>query len=227
MYSTNSSYESLYFLNGGKLVSLGRNSLDDLSYYYDNIDKYAKNVKQLLHKYAGGQKKLAEFVKRLGGSGRIHGCIVDVERPNNIRGFSYCHLFVNPYDGKITPYYGFDKTSRIVYKDFKTLLQAYDSCKIMANNYLQLERESTQNLPVIQYSSQIKKWGNRDRKYDSGSYIYKISDVITSLQYLTEKNIVRMWNEELLNYDFIDRITQAGQIDELIENRLIIDEKDI
>lgn len=226
-YSKRSIVKSLYLMNGGKLGRLRRNRLEDLSYYYANLEKYAENVNQLLYRYAGGQQKLSEFIKHLGGSGKIHGCIVDVERPNELEGFSYCHLFVNPLDGKVTPYFAYDVKSRIVYKDLKTLLQAHDSCKLMANNYLRIEKEAANNLPIVQYSGQMEEWENEDAMYDEGSYLYKISRIIKSLQYCTEKNIVRLWNEELLNYDFVNRIKQSNQIDEIVDDRLMIDEKSV
>lgn len=226
-YSKKSQFKYLYLLNGGKLVRLERNSLEDLSYYYDNLEKYTENVNLLLNIYTGGQRRLSDFVKRIGGSGKIHGCIVDVERPNQLEGFSYCHLFVNPIDGKVTPYFAYDIQSRIVYKDFKTLLQANNCCELMANNYIMLEKESTNNLPVVQYSEQMVEWGDEDSVNDEGSYLYKISRIITSLQYCTDKNIVRLWKEELLNYDLITHIKQANQIDEIVDKRLMIDDKSI
>lgn len=226
-YSKRSRGKSLYLMNGGKLGGLGRNRIEDLAYYYDSLKKYVENVNQLLYRYVGGQQRISEFIKHLGGSGKIHGCIVDVERPNELEGFSYCHLFVNPIDGKVTPYFAYDVKSRIVYKDFKALLQAHDSCKLMANNYLRLEKESVHNLPTIQYSGQMEEWENEDSMYDEGGYLYKISRIIKSLQYCTEKNIVRLWNEELLNYDFVNRIKQSNKIDEIVDDRLMIDEKSI
>ena len=42
-----------------------------------------------------------------------------------------------------------------------------------------------------------------------------------------KKNIVRLWNEELLNYDFVNRIKQSNKIDEIVDDRLMIDEKSI
>lgn len=222
-YYNSSIDKSLYLLNGGKLRKLRLNRLEDLSYYYDNLEKYAENVNQLLRKYVGGQQKLSEFIKHLGGSGKIHGCIVDVERPSELNGFSYCHLFVNPIDGKVTPYFAYDIKARIIYKDFKALLQAHDSCKLMINNYLRFEKENLQNLPSVQYSEQIEEWGSEDAMYDEGSYLYKISRIIKNLQYCTEKNIVRVWNEELLNHDFVTRIKQTNQIHEIIDEKLVID----
>ncbi len=33
-------------MNGGKLGRLGRNRIEDLAYYYDNLKKYVENVNQ-------------------------------------------------------------------------------------------------------------------------------------------------------------------------------------
>ena len=225
-YSSRSKEKSLYLLNGGKLCKLRKNWLEELSYYHDNLKKYADNVNQLLYRYIGCQQKLSEFIKLLGGSGKIHGCIVDVDRPNKLDGFSYCHLFVNPIDGKVTPYFAHDVKSRIVYKDFKTMLQAHDSCRQIFNKYLRIEKEAAHNLPIVQYTEQMEEWENEDALYDEGSYIYKISRIIKSLQYCIEKNIVRLWNEELLNYNLVNQIKQTNQIEEIIDDRLMIETMD-
>lgn len=136
-------------------------------------------------------------------------------------------MFVNPIDGKITPYFARDVKTRIVYKNLKTLLESQSCCKLIANNYLQLEKEAAHNFLDVQYSEQIDKLEGKSYTYDEGDYIYKISRIIKSLQYCIEKNVVRFWNEELLNYHFIDRIKQTDQIGELFDNRLLICEKDM
>lgn len=204
----------LYLLNGGKIAKLKYNDFDDLDYYFENLEEYVKNINQLSYKFLGGQKKLSEFIRRLGGSGKIHGCIVDIDRPSLVGGFSMCHLFFNPIDGKITPYFAEDVKSRIVYKDLKTLLQSHSRCKLIADNYLQLEKEFTQNLPMVRYSGELEEWQNEDQVNDKGSYIYKLSNIIKSLQYCTEKGIIRIWNENLLNYEFILEIEHTQRIDD-------------
>lgn len=226
LYSKQSRNKYLYLLTGGRLGKLMRNSLEDLQYYYYNLDAYIENIQQLLERYIGGQKKISEFVKLLGGSGKIHGCIVDVDKPGNFESYSYCHLFVNPIDGKVTPYFAYDVKSRVVYKNFKDLLKSQRSCKVLKDNYLNLERERSLNMPEIQYSSQLEEWGNESSMYDEGSYLYKISRIIRSLQYVTEKSIVRIWNEELLNYDFVKNIKEANRIEDMIEDTLIIEVAD-
>lgn len=210
-------------MTGGRPVKLLRNSLEDLKYYYATLDIYTENVHQLLDRYTGGQKKISQFVKGLGGSGKIHGCIVDVEKPRNFESFSYCHLFINPTDGKVTPYFAYDMASRIVYKDFKALLEAQESCKLIQDNYTRQEKEQSLNLPALQYSSQLEEWGDESSMYDEGSNLYKISRIIKSLQYVADKSIVRIWNEELLNYDFVNHIKEAHRIEDMINDTLIIE----
>jgi len=222
-YSKQMRGKSLYIMNGGQLRKLKRNGIDDLIYYYGSLEKYIENVQQLLSKYTRGQEKLSEFIKKLGGSGKIHGCIVDVERPSSSEDFSYCHLFVNPTDGKVTPYFAYDVKSRYVYKDFKTMLEAVESCVLLKENYLIFESESSSNLPDIQYSKQMEAWGKENAIYDEGSYLYKISRIIKSLQYISEKNVIRIWNEELLNYDFVKRVCQASAIEDMVVDILLVE----
>jgi len=223
LYSNRSKNKYLYLMNGGKICKLIRNSLDDLNFYYDNLEKYTENVRQLLDKYTGGQHKISDFIKRLGGSGKIHGCIVDVEKPDGLEDFSYYHLFINPTDGKVTPYFAYDVKSRVVYKDFKAMLESNEICKLLKDNYLRLEKEAKYNLPDIQYSGQLEEWGDEVALYDEDSYLYKISRIIKSLQYVTEKNVIRIWNVELLNYDFISRIRRANTIEGMVDDALVVE----
>jgi len=222
-YSKQSKNKYLYLLTGGRLGKLLRNGLEDLQYYYATLDIYTENIHQLLDRYTRGQKEISQFVKRLGGSGKIHGCIVDVEKPGNFETFSYCHLFVNPTDGKVTPYFAYDMTSRIVYKDFKALLESQESCKLLQDNYTRNEKEQSLNLPALQYSSHLEEWGDESSIYNEGSYLYKISRIIKSLQYVAEKSIVRIWKEELLNHDFVSHIREANRIEDMIDDKLIVE----
>lgn len=222
-YSKWSKNKYLYLMNGGKPCKLIRSRLDDINFYCNNLEKYIENVHKLLDRYTSGQREMSAFIKRLGGSGRIHGCIVDVERPTEPEGFSYCHLFVNPINGKVTPYFAYDVKSRIVYSNLKSMLESCKLCKILEDNYLSLEKESKSNLPVVQYSTQLQEWGYESSVYDDSSYIYKISKIIKSLQYVIEKNVVRIWNEQLLNYDLINHIRQANVIEDMVDDALVVE----
>lgn len=221
-YSIQSKKQSLYLLNGGKLKKLQLNRVEDLDYYYDTIDSYVENVNQLLDRYGGTQEKISKFIKGLGGSGKIHGCIVDVDKPKEFNTFSYCHLYVNPIDGSIIPYFAYDVKSRKVYKDFKAMIEAQMSCKLLKENYVRLEKNMNLNMPVLKYENNIEKLGDKTFIYDEGSYMYKISRIIKSLQYVTDKSIIRIWNEDLLNLKFINKIKGANSIDDMVNDTLIL-----
>ncbi len=223
LYSKQSKNKHLYLLTGGRQGKLLRDNLEDLEYYYNKIDIYTENVHLLLDRYTGKQKIISRLIKELGGSGKIHGCIVDVEKPGNFEAFSYCHMFVNPIDGKVTPYFAYDMTSRLVYKDFKALLESQKVCKLLHDNYTRREKDQSLRLPTLQYSSQLEEWGDENSIYDEGSYLYKISRIIKSLQYVAKKGIVRIWNEDLLNNNFINHIKEANRIEDMINDTLIVE----
>ena len=69
------------------------------------MERYIDNIHKLMYHYTLGQEALSQFIIRLGGSGKIHGCIIDVDRPEQAGDYSYTHLFVNPIDGRVTPYF--------------------------------------------------------------------------------------------------------------------------
>ncbi|MGL4847353.1 MAG: DUF4116 domain-containing protein [Clostridium sp.] len=222
-YSKQSKNKYLYLLNGGNLIKLQRNTIEDLQYYYENLDNYSENINKLLERYTGNQNKISKFIKELGGSGKIHGCIVDIDKPSYFRLYSYCHLFVNPTDGTVTPYFAHDIKSRVVYKDLKSLLKAQESCKLLNSNYKRLESEMNLNMLSIKYSSELVEWGKEDTMNDEGTYLYKISKVIRSLQYVSEKGIIRVWNKDLLNREFITTLESTNNIDDMINENLIIE----
>ena len=64
------------------------------------MDKVVSIVKNPLAPYLEIQKGIAERIAMIGGRGKIHGCIIDIDWFN--------HIFVNPCDLKITPYWASD-----------------------------------------------------------------------------------------------------------------------
>lgn len=221
-YSPTSKTANIYLLDGGKKRKLNGKSEKDIEYYYENIDNYVDNIYRLLDRYTGVQKLISQFIKSLGGSGKIHGCIIDVDMPVGFGGYSYTHVFVNPIDGTITPYYAWDVSSRIVYKDFKSLLEHNSQCAHLLDNYKLLEEKNTLALPSLRYGTTIAEWGRDDSVYDEGGYLYQMSRIIKSLQYCTEKNVIRIWNENLLNHEFVKGITTSTRAEDVLNDDLVL-----
>ena len=69
-------------------------------------------------------EKISNEIKKIGGVGRYHGCIVDID--------FYNHLFVEPKN--IIPYYAEDIKNKMVYPSFSRLLK--DNCPKIYNKYL-------------------------------------------------------------------------------------------
>lgn len=171
---------TLVILNGGAIRKAGNHSLE---YFYENIVKYSESVKLFLAKYNAYQKRVSDDIKRFGGEGTIHGCIVDID--------FYNHLYVNIRDGTITPYYALSMVDKTVYENLPSLLNVH--CPQLFYNYKKLiEQQSGENaLTVFNEREPIVK----DRYWDDSTEIYRDSRIVNGLQYTTRYNIVRLWND--------------------------------
>lgn len=141
--------------------------------------------------------------------------------PAYFGGFSYTHVFVNPIDGTVTPYFAWDVKSRTVYKDFRSLLENNGQCKKMLTNYKKLEAKNPSNLPALRYGTAVAEWGEDDSVYDEGGYLYQMSRIIKSLQYCSEKDIIRIWNENLLNHEFIQKVMISDKAEDAMDDKLV------
>lgn len=166
---------NLSILNGGALKSL---KSKDIKFYYDSMDTVIRFIKKPLDTYTDIQKKIASEIKRIGGSGHIHGCIIDIDGMN--------HVYVNPVDSKITGYWASDIINKQVYSSIPTLLQ--EQCPEMYLRYCKYIKEKGKNLPMISNPSNIglnvKEYLNTD--------IYNASREIKKMQKL-HSNILTTW----------------------------------
>ena len=126
---------SLLIMNGGGLKKL---DLKDVNYYYDNMDKVIDLIETPLKKYTAYQESIADKIKKIGGSGLIHGCIIDID--------FYNHVYVNPSDMKITGYWAYDTEYKLAYPSVTALLIA--KCPKLYANYLKLIEGEKSN-PLI------------------------------------------------------------------------------
>ena len=169
---------NLYILDGGS-VNIAHHDLD---YYYDNLTLYGEKINDFMRKYQDSLKKISSFIRRIGGDGRIHGCIIDIDFFN--------HIYLNPFDWKITAYSATDMVNKNVYNSMESLLE---SERIdLYQNYIQLLKSNDTILP-----SEI-----RNETTDVGIYhgtdIYAISRLFLKMQHCLQYSIIRKWNDALL-----------------------------
>ena len=177
----------LRFLDGG----MKRKANHDVHYYYDNMTRYAELACRVLSEYNERLETIASEVKAFGGRGRIHGCIVDIDFFN--------HLYVNPLDGQVTPYFARDIIDKTVYPSVTGLLQ--ERCPGMYPRYLSLTDGGN--------CSQLMKTGSGDGpiKY-YGTEIYRVSKKIYKFQRMEEYMVIRVWDDSILDFSDSDEIYQ-------------------
>ncbi len=174
---------TLHILNGGQTKQLNITNLD---YYYENMLKYGNFIKDKMRNYNNALKKISDFVKKIGGDGRIHGGIVDIDFLN--------HIYLNPSDGSISIYYSPSRGERYSYPNLETLLSTHTPQ--LYENYNRLIANSNS---VIPFANTNGIDPNIFKIFDPSQY--KTSYLLKGLQYLTENNIIRKWSD---NFNFID-----------------------
>lgn len=172
----------LYLLEGGRIRKL---AVQLVEYYYQHMTMYSNALKALTSKYNQALEQISLKVKQLGGSGNIHGCIVDID--------FYNHIFLNPVDGSIYPYYATSIIDKYFYSSVEDLLinkrkDLYDKL-ISVDNSLQDEIQLVNQGKINEVTAIF---------FSEETTMYKPSNLIKSIQYLTNSNIIRIWNEDLI-----------------------------
>lgn len=176
--------DKLKLLNGGRMKNIGSH---DLHYIYENLGNYSRSVKLAIESYDDFQKQLSREVKRIGGDGKIHGCIVDID--------FFDHLYVNPIDSTITAYSASSITHKYVYANLISLLKANN--RQLYNRYRRLLQNPTRNKNLMILNKNLIE--SDERIFVSDTEIYKISRVVKSFQYIRKYNIVRLWNDDIIS----------------------------
>lgn len=131
-------------------------------------------------------------------SGNVHGCIVDIDYFN--------HIYLNPYDGSIAPYYAPSMYMKYVYKNVPSLIAEHrpemlpafnraieastdkettalvlaDSAKNRAMSILSEQEIDTYNMPVTDTS------------------MYEVSNRLKLLQAIYDHKLVVVWHDNIL-----------------------------
>lgn len=168
---------SLCILNGGASKKLDKK---DIQFYFDNMELMISTVKNPLDKYTKYQQRISDEIKKIGGSGRIHGCIIDIDY--------YNHVYVNPIGLEIVSYWASDIINKIVYPNIISLLK--EKCPTLYFDYLKAIEMQDDNSVLLK--------GHRDEKValEPQKYletdIYRISVEIKKMQKLYS-NILTSW----------------------------------
>lgn len=183
----------IYILNGGKYNKLTYNNIE---YYYDNLDKYSNLLKKGMNFFYEYINNVSEYVKSFGGSGKIHGAIVDIDY--------YNHIYVNVYDGQITPYWAESIDYKIVYPSINNLIE--HSCPYFLERYNSVNSRENNKL-VIKKNDLIVA----DGMFYEDTRMYRESRILKKIQYLIDDDIIRIWNDAILRHGDEMNILELAQ----------------
>ncbi len=169
----------LLIMNGGHTKRLDRK---DIEYYFDNMDSVIARLREPIDKFNKILRQVSADIKRFGGDGRIHGCIVDI---NFLE-----HVFVNPIDLKTTAYYADSVVEKWIYPSVPALL--HDKCPQLYEKYRERLASNPNDLPSIVSHS------NDDLSvppiYVPNTEMYRVSNEILKMQRLDSK-VLNTWIE--------------------------------
>lgn len=185
MFLAKTQKDRMCILNGG---SVRKAVIEDLSFYYDNLDAYSDVMNKFLNKYFTHQKEISKTVKDLGGSGRIHGAIVDID--------FYNHLYINPLDGSITCYMAYSMTDKYVYDNFGSLITY--SCPNLLPKYKKVVND-TSNKTGEFYLVKPGETITNKHVYVDDTTMYRVSRILKGLQFNATHKVVKIWNDSIIN----------------------------
>jgi hypothetical protein len=173
----------LSIMNGGRGSSL---NMSDVHYYYDRMDRIIGTLSGPLEKYQEAQKQVSKAIKAIGGTGKIHGCIVDID--------FYSHVYLNPIGSTLIGYFAYDMVHKWVYGSVTALLEEH--APELYAKYKQMLESETEN-------ALIPLGGNQELHVQSGveyleTDIYRVSREISKMQKL-HNNVLSFWHDSLLN----------------------------
>lgn len=191
----------LYLLRGGQKL----NVFHGLEYYAANLEKYVEKIQAAFRPYRNALDKIAAEVKRFGGSGYVHGSIVDID--------FYNHIYLDPFDGYLMPYFALDVTDRREFRsvrellesspipalggDGRPLLSAYT--KLLDAGGISILAPTVKEAALAVVPMEILDERN----------IYAPSRVMKSIQYLLDKGVVRVWNDAVLSMPDRNALTET------------------
>ena len=211
IYGTKCLTEKMYFIKRGEYYMFLLYNKDDqlrllegakpkvltrkMEYYEENFGLYIDKVHEILSPYQNALKAIAEEVKKFGGNGIIHGSIVDIDFFN--------HIYLNPLDGKITPYYATDMIYKQIYPNVEELLLnspyrgIIEERKMLTKFMKLLENRDIAILSDINDGAEKRVIPEIVLNTD----MYRQSRIMKSFQYIFDKKVLRRWDDAILNYD--------------------------
>lgn len=129
-------------------------------------------------------------MKKIGGSGIIHGCIVDISFET--------HIQVDPYSGELKFYHSPRMGIMKTYDGLMQLLE--EKNPVLFENAKKLLDFGDSEL----LSLRVQNYSNMYEKIDIANSIYAVSNKINQIQRLFDRRVLRAWDDNILAYEVSD-----------------------
>ena len=212
------SKSGLCILRGGSR----KHAEHDLKYYYDNLPKFGQVLKHAFKSYQSYLTEISREIKQIGGSGRIHGSIVDIDFWN--------HIYLDPMTGNIKIYWAFNTHNRRLFSSINGLLEncinkfnLHDFLTADYSYLLENYKKYTAKMPLLESGRMpnelmlpeeagrllTQAFSKSDRDvyaYNDESYydqtLYARSRAMIGVQKMLKHNIAVFWNDDILKHDY-------------------------
>lgn len=191
------SLRSLCLLSGGKRKVLDNFKVD---YYYKNMSVYGQIVRSAIEPYQQAVQAISKEVKSFGGTGRIHGCIVDISY--------FSHIYINPFDGKVTAYWALDMMARLPFNNIQELLEAKEP-ELIERFRIEYQKKELPILEKYMMSTSCENKLATIPKWVLGTEMYAPSRIMRAVQYIWSQNVIRIWNNDVIQ----EKINQSKMLE--------------
>ena len=174
-----------------------------IQYYYDNMLLYVSQIKKIFTPYYHALSQISDGVKQMGGKGIIHGSIIDIDCFN--------HLFLDPFDGKVKPYFALDMVNKVFYND---IFQMIEQSPLMYDREMYLHRlgEGENKFMKLLPSGKETTLAKMP-EIVLDTEMYEPSRQMRAIQYVVEQNVIRIWRDIILTYHIPDDVLSVANIE--------------
>lgn len=164
----------LSILNGGATKAIKPTRIKDC---YEEMEAIIGLLLAPTKKYGSLQKTISNLIKRIGGSGEIHGAIIDIDYFN--------HVFVNPVDLSVSAYYATNTRDKKLYTSIEALLKERNPQMFRSYVNCTVKKDFTSVIPFTGISSP-------DGVNCEETEMYSVSHTMKKVKKL-ESNILTIW----------------------------------
>lgn len=172
----------LRLMQGCKFKKTSVSSLND---FWNHFDYLAGMLDSAMFDYRAMLRQLSKEVRSLGGIGRIHGCIVDV----NYRD----HLFINPVNGYIGAYHADNIVEKYFFKNPISMITLMLPGDDQIEGYALAKRILPANSLIMSTGTELSS----EIFEVEDTWHYSMNRVAKDLERLETMGVLRYWNDDI------------------------------